>query len=164
MINPLNRRIQNRINLTLFIITLFILGGCIDTNTAYHSSRDVSVLIWKPKDSLLWDFSWADTLSSYNIWIDVRNDNQYPYQNLGLEITLQKGDTLVFRDTTELQLASPEKGWNGGGWGSIYQQRFFFKQLIFPYTGNYHLSVRPCMNDWKLKGIKSIGILIRKDI
>lgn len=163
MISPLSNKIRNRINLTLFIITIFILGGCEnDSNVAFHSSRDVSALGWGPKDSLNWPIEWQDSIHAYNMDVEVRHDNSYPYQNLGLEICLAKGDTLIIKDTLNLSLTSPIGDWQGSGWGSLYQEQYPYNRVTFPYPGNYTLTVRPYMADWNLKGIYSVGIKISK--
>ncbi|MEG1585314.1 MAG: gliding motility lipoprotein GldH [Bacteroidales bacterium] len=145
-----------------FIIILFILAGCVDANTVYHSSRDVSVLGWSPKDSLKWEVNGLDSAARYQIEINVRNDNSYPYENLGLEISIQKGDTLLACDTVDYKLVNQLGAWEGRGWGSLYETSFPYKQIQIPDTGKYTFIIRPCMNDWELKGINSVGITIQK--
>lgn len=163
MINPLSLKVRNRINLTHFIITLFILGGCVDGNTVYHSSRDVSVLGWHPKDTLLWTLTPPDTTLRYAVGLNIRHDNSYAYQNIGLEITVQKGDTLISCDTLNLSLTDSKGNWNGHGWGSLYETSYGYKEINFPMQGSYTFLIRPCMNDWDLKGVTSVGLSVRRD-
>ena len=163
MINRSNK-IRNRINLTLFIISIFILSGCNDDgNVVVHSARDVSALRWSPKDSLTWNLNQIDSLASYAVQLEIRHGNGYPYQNLGLEISLQKGDTLITKDTLNLYLTNSDGTWKGTGWGSLIQTDAPYKSVRFPYAGDYKLTVRPCMNDWELKGIHAIGVKISKN-
>lgn len=163
MINRLSNKNRNRIDLTLFIITILISGGCTEVNqTAFHASRDVPALKWSSTDTLQWHIPELDSVSRYDMILDVRHDDSYPYQNLGMEITWTKGDTLISRDTLDMKLTKPEGNWKGDGWGSLYEVTDFYKEFHLPYGGNYTLYMRPCMNVRNLKGIYSIGFELRK--
>ncbi|MGL4293445.1 MAG: gliding motility lipoprotein GldH [Bacteroidales bacterium] len=163
MINQLSNKNRSRINLTLIIIFIFISGGCKDPyQNVYYASRDVSALKWDSADTLSWLIPGLDPASRYDMAIDVRHDDSYPYQNVGMEITWLKGDTLIIRDTLDMKLTKPEGNWKGDGWGSLYEVTEFYKEVDLPYRGDYTLYIRPCMDVRKLKGIYSIGFELRK--
>lgn len=163
MINRSNK-IQNRIKQTLFIISIFILSGCNGGgNVIMHSARDVSAFRWSPNDSLIWNLNGVDSLASYAMQLEIRHGNGYPYQNLGLEVCLQKGDTLITKDTLDLYLTKPDGTWKGSGWGSLIQTNEPYKSVRFPYAGDYKLSIRPCMNDRKLVNIHAVGVKVSKN-
>lgn len=152
---------KNQNKLGLFIIMVFILSGCIDNQTVYYSSQDIPLLSWKIKDSIRFDIGWMDSLNTYQLDWEIRNDNHYRYQNIGLEVIMMKGATIIERDTLNYPITDEKGIWKGNGWGSLFQNSYEYKKMKFPYKGNYQFIVHPFMNDWDLKGIGSIGLKIQ---
>ena len=105
----------------------------------------------------------VDTISSHNIYLNVRNTSQYAYQNLFVFLQTTSPTGLSLRDTLECYLADDRGKWLGSGWGDIYYNRFIYKRNIrFPVSGNYTFKVIQGMRSNQLKYITDVGIRIEK--
>lgn len=100
---------------------------------------------------------------SYNILINCRNLENYPYSNLWLFVDVINPDSMAIRDTVEYQLALPNGKWTGNGTGGVYENQFMYRSnVFFPKAGIYKFQIQHGMRDEKLKGMKDIGIRIEK--
>ena len=128
-------------------------------------SRLVSSNDWKHTDTLSWTID--DTLintGKYDIHLEIRNDIRYPYENIGLEVTILSSDSVVqTKDTVNYRLADKNGHWTGSGWGCLYQSEFLFLTgTQLQDSAVYTILVRQAMIDKNLKGINSIGVRISK--
>lgn len=104
-----------------------------------------------------------DSVGTYNIWVQVRNDNDYAYANLWLFIDVISPDGITRRDTLECLLARPDGSWYGGGWGSLYSTRCPYKGMVkFSKPGPYTFRFTQGMRTDCLTGIHDIGLLIEE--
>ncbi|MCD6355604.1 MAG: gliding motility lipoprotein GldH [Prolixibacteraceae bacterium] len=117
-----------------------------------------------PKDSLV-SFSVAvnDTVNNYNLFINVRNDISYSYSNLWLFIEITQPGGKAVKDTFEVTLADPSGKWLGNGFGGIKTQQVIYRRnVFFPVSGNYRITLEQGMREVNLKGITNIGIRVEK--
>lgn len=146
-----------------FIVAGIGMAAC-NSEPVIHRSYPVPAFSWSQKDSLSWEIPITDSLATYEVFIEVRNDNSYEYRNLALEILEWTPDSTLIRcDTLNLQLTDKNGRWAGDGWGSLYQNSFVYeKQKRFNQTGTYRYAILPAMTDKRLSGIQSIGLKINK--
>lgn len=96
---------------------------------------------------------------NYNLYLNSRNLENYPYSNLWLFIEIMSPDSVFIRDTLEFQLALPNGKWTGRGTGGVYENQFNYKtNVFFPEIGTYTFQVQHGMRDNELVGLKDIGI------
>lgn len=123
------------------------------------------------KDSIVeFNFSGLDTLQTHQMFIHIRNDNTFPYSNLFLIAALEypNGDTVT--DTLEYLMAQPDGTWLGKGYGSIKENKLWYKEnIVFPSSGVYTLRLSHAMRkngnvegDVNLEGITDVGFEIVK--
>lgn len=149
---------------TLYVVIaaviLALLTGC-DRSGVYEEYVAVHPDGWN-KDSLAcFNFEIEDTTRIYNLLINVRNQNTYPYSNLWLFIDIVAPDQSVLRDTFEVQMARPDGKWLGKGFGSLFDLQSLYRQRVyFPISGNYTLTFQQGMRDVVLPGIHDVGIRI----
>lgn len=125
------------------------------------------------KDSIVnFSFSEVDTIQKHDIFITVRNDASFPYNNLFLiaELEFPSGGETV-KDTLEYEMALPDGTWLGKGYGSIKENKLWYKEnIVFPSSGVYNLSLSHAMRKngsvnggvESLKGITDVGFEIEK--
>ena len=100
--------------------------------------------------------------ASYNLSLQIRNNNLYPYQNLWLFFAEEQPGGQVLRDTIECVLADGYGKWAGSGI-SIYHLNIPIRSgYTFPQQGQYTFAIRQGMRDEQLKGIEQIGVRIEK--
>ncbi|MBT8311404.1 MAG: gliding motility lipoprotein GldH [Flavobacteriaceae bacterium] len=123
---------------------------------------------WSREDVKDYSFTQNDTLTRYNLFINIRNDNTYPYSNLFLITDLSFPDGTVVRDTLEYEMALPDGQWLGKGYGSLKENKLLYKEnIVFPNSGVYTFEVAHAMRQNgsvegvnNLIGITDVGIQI----
>ncbi|MBT8179109.1 MAG: gliding motility lipoprotein GldH [Eudoraea sp.] len=116
---------------------------------------------WSRQDVKDYSFTQNDTLTRYNLFINIRNDNTYPYSNLFLITDLSFPDGTVVRDTLEYEMALPDGQWLGKGYGSLKENKLLYKEnIVFPNSGVYTFEVAHAMRqNGSVEGVNNlIGI------
>lgn len=142
---------------------VLVLQGC-DKSVFYAVERDVDETGWNMNDFLKYDVEVEDTLQIYDFYIDVRNSAHYAKSNAFFFINTTFPDGSVAYDTLECPLADDVTGhWYGRRTGRYVDSRFVFRRnVIFPYSGNYHFEVGHGMRDTNVAGLKSVGLRIER--
>ena len=127
---------------------------------------------WNKDNTLEFTFSEIDTVQKHDIFISVRNDATFPYNNLFLiaELEFPTGETV--KDTLEYQMALPDGTWLGKGYGSIKENKLWYKEnIVFPVSGVYNLRVSHAMRKngdvngvVNLKGVTDVGFEIERSL
>lgn len=122
------------------------------------------------KDSIVsFSFDQKDTVSKYNMFINVRNNNAYPYNNLYLIVQMQDpGTKLVKVDTLEYQMANPDGTLMGEGFSDVKESKLWYKEKVnFPKPGKYKVSIQHAVRKGgqvpgveELEGITDLGFRI----
>ncbi|MEW2920716.1 MULTISPECIES: gliding motility lipoprotein GldH [Flavobacteriaceae] len=127
---------------------------------------------WEMGDTVQFEFSGMDTISAYNMFINIRNDDKFPFSNLFLitEFEAPSGNTL--KDTLEYKMAEPTGEWLGKGFGSVKENKLWFQEnVVFPDSGVYKVNISHAMRKngdvegiHVLDGITDVGLEIEKSI
>ena len=126
--------------------------------------------IWTKGDIKEFSFTENDTISANDIFISIRNDESFPYSNLFLIADLKYPNGDIQRDTLEYEMAMPDGKWLGKGYGSIKENKLWYKEnIIFTVKGVYTLQISHAMRKngnadgiMELEGITDVGFLIEK--
>ncbi len=147
--------------LIIFSILIILFFSC-NQNDVYFKYQQVPKSGWH-KDSLLsFDFKTSNENDLYNVYLHLRHDEKYPYQNIWLLLTVKNRENFLQNDTLEIKLSDPFGNRIGVG-KSIKEITTLHEQNIaFSDSGFYHLDVKHGMSDSLLQGIKEIGIRIEK--
>ncbi len=153
----------------LVLISMAVIVSCNDdlVKSEYQATEDGS---WSKDKTFEFTFSAVDTVQKYNLFITVRNDATFPYSNLFLitELEAPTGETVT--DTLQYDMALPDGTWLGKGYGSIKENKLWFKEnIVFPVSGVYNLRLSQAMRKngsingvVNLKGITDVGFEIEK--
>ncbi len=150
-------------NFLVLIITIATLISC-DTN---HVLDDYETLpkVWKKGDSISFAFKSPDTLKTYDVFLNLRNNNDYEFSNLFLIVGLKTPSNNKTIDTLEYQMTAPNGEWLGSGFSEIKENKLWYKDAIqFKEDGNYTLTIEHAIRKngnvngvEQLKGITEIG-------
>ena len=106
----------------------------------------------------------SDTHARYNMFINVRNKEDYSFSNLYLFMQMTFPDGRITRDTIECYLADYDGKWLGTGLtGTKFNRILFQKAAVFPMKGDYLFTFEQAMRTKELKGITDIGIRLEKE-
>ena len=106
--------------------------------------------------------------SKKNIFLRLRNNNDYPYSNIFLLASLRSGEDIIYHDTLEYAMASADGSWLGSGFNEIKESKLWWKGGVIllneePLIIEVSQAVRNNGEEKgisKLKGIISVGISI----
>jgi len=150
-------------NKLLPAILISLLAVACTSNDVFFQYKAVAPKGWN-KDSLYsFDVKILDTLSAYNVYVNVRNRGEYPYQNLWVFIHKSTPDTIQTNDSIECYLADQHGKWLGSGIGSVMEMPVLYQQNVhFNKAGIYHYKIAHGMRDSILTGINDIGIRVER--
>ena len=149
-------------NSFLALLVLLALHSCVNSDV-YLKYKSITTHGWS-KDSLYtFDIPVKDTTVRYNIYVNIRNRGEYPYQNLWLFLSRMTPDSIQSNDSIECYLADNRGKWLGSGIGSVYQMPVLYQQNVkFNKAGIYHYSIVHGMRDSVLVGINDVGMQLEK--
>ena len=134
------------------------------TRSAYYEKYQTIDTQWDKNKEYFFIYEIEDNSVSYNLSLEIRNNNLYPYQNLWLFCSEEQPEGSVVRDTIECLLADDFGKWHGSGI-SIYHLSIPVRTgYTFPHTGQYTFNIRQGMRDDLLRGIEQIGVRIEKNL
>jgi len=152
-----------------FLVTSLAFVSC-DSNQVFDQYQSLENNTWH-KDSLIsFEFQISDTLSKNNLYINIRNNEDYAFNNLFLITHLDFPDGKKVVDTLQYKMADNNGRFLGSGMSEIKENKLFYKELsIFPKPGSYNFSVRQAMRRngsvdgiSELEGITDVGLRIEK--
>ncbi len=155
--------------ITIIIIVLLSIISCNDT-TVFDTYKSISKSQWH-KDSIInFTFQPIDTLSKNNMYINLRNNNDYQYSNLYLIIGTDFPNNSRVVDTLEYEMADAEGKFLGSGFTDLKENKLEYKtNVVFPTTGTYTISVQHAMRKsgsvdgiMLLDGVTDVGLRIEK--
>jgi len=153
------------------LITIVILLFSCARPTIYNKYKSLNNNEWAINKPVDFKFNAKDSLETYNIFINIRNNNQYPYSNIFLVVSTYLNNTISDIDTLEYKMADASGKWLGTGFGGVKENKLVFKiNYKFPRKGNYKYSIihanrknGSLKGDNFLKGITDVGLSIEKN-
>jgi gliding motility-associated lipoprotein GldH len=152
-----------------FLISCFVLLliSC-GESPVYSEFEPLENGIWNKDDIVEFTIPDLQAKQTYQMYINIRNDNTYPYSNLYLITELEYPDGETFIDTLEYAMAEADGTWLGKGYGSIKENKLWYKENVnFPVTGVYTLRIEQAMRKngtvdgiVELPGITDVGVEI----
>ena len=143
-------------NKILIVVALAIFFLSCDSKRVYDSYVAVENQTWELNKEFNFSFQVKDTLTRNNLFVTIRNNNDYPFSNLFLITKLRFPDGKKVVDTLEYEMADSSGRFLGKGLSEIKESKLFYKEnVIFPISGEYAVSVSQAMRkSGEVKGIK----------
>lgn len=155
--------------ITLLVLISFLITACNDT-AVFDKYTSVSNAGWH-KDSIInFKFNPTDTISRNNLFINLRNNNNYEYSNLFLIVDINFPNNTSIVDTLEYEMTDAQGKFLGSGLTDLKENILEYKtNVIFPVTGEYNINVQQAMRKSgsvegieNLNGITDVGLRIEK--
>lgn len=153
------------------IMMLFCLLGLLscDSKRVFDTYRTTSGG-WHKDTIMRFEIPKLDSLQPYNLFINVRNDNTYPYSNLFLVSRMRFPNGKAIIDTLEYEMAAADGTWLGAGFSDLKENKLWYKENVrFIEEGNYSVELLQAMRkngniegDETLEGITDVGFRIEK--
>lgn len=146
---------------------LFVLVSC-DKNRVVDRYASLPNQQWHKDSIVSFTFNAPDTVQTYNLFINLRNNSDYRYSNLFLIANMNFPNGRVISDTLEYRMAEPSGEWLGTGFGEIKENKLWYKENIrFTEDGEYRIDLQQAMRRSgdpegieDLEGITEVGFRI----
>lgn len=160
--------ILRRNKLLLLLIVSLFLFSC-DKKRVFDEYKELSGK-WKKEDVIQFTFEQNDTITPYNLFLNIRNNNEYPFNNLFVIVSLQQPDSLVKVDTLEYAMANADGSLMGEGFSDIKESKLWYQEnFVFKQKGNYTVEIQQALRETgsvsgveELKGVTEVGFRIEK--
>lgn len=121
------------------------------------------------KDSIVsFNLPELDSTKRYDLFINLRDNNNYKYNNLFLIVTLEKPNGYTKVDTLEYLMADPDGTLLGDGFTDIKESKLFYKENV-RFRGKYKVNIKQAVRETgkvpgveSLEGITEVGLRIEK--
>lgn len=125
---------------------------------------------WHKKQKVTFAFEQKDTVQDYNMFVNIRNNDDYPYNNLFLIVSMLQPDGVTKVDTLEYQMANPDGSLMGEGFSDVKESKLWYKENAkFPKAGKYTVTVQQAVRESgkvpgveQLQGVSEVGFRIEK--
>ena len=161
------RTILKRNSFSIVLVSLFLMLSCTDKKE-FNQYKSIDNQGWKANEKVMFEFDVKDTISPKNLFINIRNNNEYAYSNLYLITELIFPNETIIIDTLQYEMADETGKFLGNGLTEIKENKLFYKEKkSFPISGKHLFNVRHAMRKNGdvnpiafLKGIQEVGFSI----
>ncbi|MDB4297487.1 gliding motility lipoprotein GldH [Flavobacteriaceae bacterium] len=154
------------------IIYIFLIAFTIscDSNKEFDTYNTLENKVWTLDKPVVFKIPVQDSIAKFNVFLNVRNDSDYPYRNLFVISKLTLPNGAVAKDTLEYEMADAFGNWLGEGFSDVRNNKLFYlENFNFPNTGIYTFEFRQAMRKRgqisgikELSGITEVGLRIEK--
>ena len=125
----------------LFILILSSLFSC-DKTRVFDDYKSVGTA-WNRDSIVKFDLPKLDPIKKYNVFVNLRNNDNYPFNNIFLLVSLENPDGLTKVDTLEYAMANPDGTLLGDGFSDTKESKLFYKEnLNFDKKGKYKIRIQ----------------------
>lgn len=154
---------MNKVNtILLTIVAILLLSSCSDARI-FNEYKNIEDYTWHKDSTLSFIYNAEDTISHYNVLINIRHNSSLESQNLWLFTKSLDPNGNVAKDTLECFLYDNLGRPIGQDYFYLYEMPLMYMQNIkFPTKGEYRFDIVQAMRDSLLIGIESLGLTIEK--
>jgi gliding motility-associated lipoprotein GldH len=116
---------------------------------------------WKSNFTPQFKFTIKDTQSRYNIYVILRHNEKYEFNNLWISLTYQLKGQPAVTGQYELPLANNER-WLGTAMDDLYEHWIQVAKGIPLKAGEYSFTIAQIMRKDPLENVLNVGLRIEK--
>ena len=162
-------QIRKNKKFVILLVTILVLASC-DSDRVFDEYQSMENSIWNKDSVVSFEFEILDTISKNNLYINIRNNDDYAFNNLFLITHLDFPDGKKIVDTLQYKMVDNNGRFLGRGLSEVKDNKLFYKEnRAFPTSGNYQLSIRHAMRRngsvkgiSELEGVTDVGLRIEK--
>ncbi|WP_297333834.1 gliding motility lipoprotein GldH [Flavobacterium sp.] len=157
-----------KIRHSIFLFAALLLFCSCDKKRVFDEYKEFDGT-WNKDSIVSFEFEQQDTVRLYNMFINIRNNNDYPFSNLYLIVEMQEPGTDVTQvDTLEYQMAEADGTLLGEGMTDIKESKLWYKEKQrFPTPGKYKVNIQQAVREagqvpgvQELEGVMEVGFRI----
>ena len=125
---------------------------------------------WSNKEDISFSFEQNDSINLYNMFVNIRNNNDYPFNNLFLIVKINQPDNVIKIDTLQFEMTKPDGTLLGEGITDTKHNKLWYKENYkFPLKGKYRVTIEQANRESGkingtevLEGVTEVGFRIEK--
>ena len=149
----------------LFLAACLAFSSC-TTIDLYEKVEVIPDHEWNSSFKPAFTFTIKDTASPYQLFIILRHNNKYSFNNIWVTLHTKSPDGTIAKAQYELPLANNEKGWLGSGMDDLYDHRIALtppnQNFYFKKGGDYTFTIEHIMREDPLENVMNVGLRIEK--
>jgi len=150
----------------MLLMGLLLLCSC-DPKRVFDEYHDIDGG-WHKDSIVQFELPVLSAKKRYDLYLNIRDNSDYPFQNLFLIVKLKQPGKWVQTDTLEYAMAQPDGQLLGEGFTDTKDNKLFYKKGFRPrQTGTYAVSIQQAVRKngdeaglTRLPGIKAVGVRI----
>nr|WP_321221225.1 gliding motility lipoprotein GldH [uncultured Psychroserpens sp.] len=153
----------------LYIVLIMSMLSC-DSKRVFDEYQSVSGE-WDKDNLIAFKVTPPDTINAYNLYVNLRNTEDYKYSNLFLIVELNYPNGKTIKDTLTYKMANPDGTFLGTGFTDVKENKLWYKgheePFVFDEQGEYVVNIQHAMREngsingiEKLDGITDVGFRI----
>lgn len=153
-------------NSGILILAAILLFSC-DKKRVFDQYKSVGSA-WHKDSIVTFDLPVLDSTKKYNLFVNLRDNNNYPFNNLFLIVAIETPNGFTKVDTLEYQMANPDGTLLGNGFTDIKESKLFYKEGI-KFRGKYKVHIKQAVREsgkipgvQTLEGITDVGFRIEQ--
>lgn len=144
----------------LLLLSFFLIILSCDNTHVFDSYKSVPNK-WHKDSVASFSFTAPDTTNYYNLYVNIRNTNNYKYNNLYLIVALEASEGNTTVDTLQYKMAAPDGTLLGSGFSDVKENKLWYKGFKTPFRfknlGNYNVEIQHAMrNNAEVNGIEEL--------
>ena len=151
-------------NSALLILVVILFSSC-DKKRVFDEYKSVG-RAWHKDSVVSFELPELDSTKRYNLFVTLRDNNNYPFNNLFLIVGLEMPNGFTKVDTLEYQMANPDGSLMGDGFSDIKENKLFYKEKV-RFRGKYKVNIKQAVREngkvpgvTALEGITEVGFRI----
>jgi len=153
-------------NSILIILVSLLIFSC-DKKRIFDEYKSVGNS-WHKDSIITFDLPKLEDSKKYNLFVNVRDNNDYPFDNLFLIVSFEQPNKKIEVDTLEYKMANPDGTLMGDGFSDVKESKLFYKENVaFNLKGNYKIHIQQAVRQTgkvagvnNLKGITEVGFRV----
>ena len=147
-------RIKNKL---LFVLLFFLVISC-DKKRVFDQYKSVGDA-WHKDSIVTFDLPKLEPKKAFNMYVNIRDNDNYPFNNIFLFVSLEQPNRKVKVDTLEYLMANPDGTLLGDGFSDIKENKLFYKSKVtFDQKGLYKIHIKQAVRQTgKIEGVVALA-------
>ncbi|MFV8364062.1 gliding motility lipoprotein GldH [Flavobacterium sp. ZT3P35] len=141
-------------NSALLLLVMIIFSSC-DKKRVFDEYKSVGSA-WHKDSIVTFNLPELDSTKRYDLFINVRDNNDYQFNNLFLIVALELPNGFTKVDTLEYQMAEPDGTLLGNGFSDLKESKLFYKENV-RFRSKYKVYIKQAVREnGKVLGVKAL--------
>jgi len=153
-------------NSILLLIVALLVISC-DKNRVFDEYKSVGNS-WHKDSIVSFELPELSQDKKFNLFVTLRDNNDYPFNNIFLIVKMEQPNKKVLVDTLEYQMTEADGSLLGDGFTDVKESKLFYKEnVMFNLKGKYKVNIQQANRITgkvpgviKLAGISDVGFRI----